>query len=69
MLTPFLEASSKPKSHPPEQLAVLLRSLLISPARTPGPFVFQLGEFPYLYLPSSSDSLFYGQGRLEAAVH
>lgn len=29
------------------------------------PFVFHLGEFPYLYLPSSFDSVFYGQGMLE----
>lgn len=56
MVTPFLEAFSKPppKSQPPEQLA--LKLVLISPARTSGPFVFQLGECPYLYLPGSFDS-------------
>lgn len=56
MVTPFLEAFSKPppKSQPPEQLA--LKFVLISPARTSGPFVFQLGECPYLYLPGSFDS-------------
>lgn len=69
MVTPFLEAFSKPppKSQPPEQLA--LKFVLISPARTSGPFVFQLGECPYLYLPGSFDSCVLWSGNPEAAVH
>lgn len=59
MVAPFLEAFSKPpsQSEPLEQLALLMRFLLISPARTSGPFVFQRGEFPYLYLPRGALTL------------